>query len=138
MNLAIMNELLHSLWSVGLVLISLAIGLIGLAMDIHIACSRNFQVMLTALEKSSAAVRWIQIWGTRNLISRTMVATAMAGAIARPRYFLVRGLLDAEEVAKFPEYLRRRMKISAFLTTVGFVVFMTMGLLRKITEIWMQ
>lgn len=129
-----MNEFWHSWWGVGVSIIPLLVGLIGVAMDIHVACSRNFQVLLTSLQKSPAAIWCVDMWGTRDLVSRTLVASALAGAIARPRYFLVRGLLDADEVAKFPEYLRRRMKISTFLSTVGFVFFMSVALLMKFTK----
>ena len=129
-----MNEFWHSWWGVGFAVIPFMIALIGVAMDMHTACSRNFEVVLTALQKSPAAIWCVETWGTRGLIPRTLVASALAGAIARPRYFLVRGLLDAEEVAEFPEYLRRRMKVSNFLSTIGFIVFISAAILMRFTK----
>ncbi|CAM4016299.1 hypothetical protein [Pseudomonas] len=104
---------------IGFGLAPFVIALSGVAIDVHIACSRHFEVMCTALQNNRGLEQQIQLWGRRGVMSRTLVVASISGALAWPSTGIGRRVLEVEEIHELPTYLQRRMKVSCWLTLVG-------------------
>ncbi|MFK0090466.1 hypothetical protein ACIQUS_24625 [Pseudomonas sp. NPDC090755] len=103
------------------------IGLSGVAMSIYIACSRDFDLMLSSLPKSNWLNQQILFWGTERLKSRYYLVNTICAAMLYPPFGIKRGLIDAEEVRDFPRSLRCRMVASAVLVIIG-AIWLAIGL----------
>lgn len=106
-------------WGIALLVSPFIIGLTGVAIDLQIAGSRHFRVMITALRRSSSLHMYLCLWGTNSLLSRAMVVSAMSGLLCFPDYSVKKRGLDAEDSRDFPTYLRRRMRLASWLTAIG-------------------
>lgn len=96
------------------------IGLTGLAIDIHIACTRHYKIMTSAVERSLCLSFATTLWGESSLGSRILVISMIGGTIISPKASIRRGSLDAQDYMAFPHYLKKRLIISSHLNTVGF------------------
>ncbi|ROL75458.1 hypothetical protein [Pseudomonas vranovensis] len=104
---------------IGFGLVPFVIALSGVAIDVHIACSRHFEVMCAALQNNRGLEQQIQLWGRRGVMSRTLVVASISGALAWSSIGIGRRVLEAQETHELPAYLQRRMKVSCWLTVVG-------------------
>ncbi|MFK0085870.1 hypothetical protein ACIQUS_01090 [Pseudomonas sp. NPDC090755] len=106
------------------------IGMSGVAISCHIACSRNFSIMLAALPNCPWLLQQIPIWGVTSLKSRYYLVNTICAAMLYPPFGIRRGLLNADEVRNFPPGLKRRMVISAWLVIIGSAwLFLGVGLI---------
>lgn len=92
----------------------------GLASDFHIACSRHYHVMTSALQRSPCLSFAVNIWGERNISSRMLVIFIVAGAITFPKFNMRKGNLDAQDYEQLPHYLKRKIYLASWLNTIGF------------------
>lgn len=124
-----------SAYGIALILFPFFIALLGVAIDLHIAGSRHFQILLHSLKRSPALCIYLRLWGTRGLAARIRVVASMSGVLACPSYAIRRGALDAEDLRTFPPYLARRIRIATWLTVVGTLwLFIALLLLRLARE----
>ncbi|MDD1012590.1 hypothetical protein [Pseudomonas rubra] len=104
---------------IGFGLAPFVIALSGVAMDVHIACTRHFWVMCKALQNNRWLQQQVQLWGTKGVMSRALVVASISGALAWPRVGTGRRAIEMDEMHDFPVYLQRRMKVSSWLMAVG-------------------
>lgn len=102
-----------------LLLAPFVIGLAGLAVMLHIAATRNFNVMCEALQRSSGLHEELRNGGAFTLKLRLSTVSAMTAGIIWPRLGIRQGWLDAEDSRLFPAYLRKRMKLGFYCISVS-------------------
>lgn len=95
------------------------IGLTGLAMDIHIACTRHYKIMTSALQRSPCLSYATTLWGETSLRSRVLVISMIAGTLTSPKFCIRRGSLDAQDYRAFPHRLKKRLIISSQLNVAA-------------------
>ncbi|CAM4127277.1 hypothetical protein ABE525_25280 [Pseudomonas wadenswilerensis] len=100
------------------------VGLTGLMMSAYIACSRDFLVLISAIQSNPWFESQKRSQGTSSFTSRWNLVYSAAGVLICPHLHIRRGLLDAEEFRRFPLPLKRRMLWSVWLTVIGFVWLM--------------
>lgn len=106
------------------------IGLSGVAIGVFIACSRHFNIMLSALPNSAWA-RQQNIVGTTSLASRCYLVSTLSGALLFSDFNVRKGVLDANDVSNFPRSLRRLMTLSTKLAFIGMAwLCLAVGLLK--------
>lgn len=93
--------------------------LIGFISDIHIACSRQYKEMTSALQRSACLPYAIAMWGEKKIGSRILVISVIAGAIGSPTSSIRSGLLDEQDHLQFPRNLRKKILIASSLNTIG-------------------
>ncbi|MBF8675135.1 hypothetical protein IRZ53_10605 [Pseudomonas fulva] len=97
-----------------------ALGLTGLAMDLRIAGSKEYNVMIGALQRSACLPFIVTLWGEKTLRARMLVTFMVAGIIKYPKSSIRRGMLDAQDYEQFPSSMKKRIVISSWLNTVAF------------------
>ncbi|AJQ50381.1 MULTISPECIES: hypothetical protein [Pseudomonas] len=97
----------------------ICLALIGLVADLHIACSRQYKEMTSALQRSACLPFATGMWGEQKIGSRILVISVIAGAIGSPAFSIRRGLLDEQDHLQFPRYLRGKILIASSLNTIG-------------------
>ncbi|MNE41345.1 hypothetical protein D3C80_1354100 [compost metagenome] len=107
--------------------------LIGFASDIHIACSRQYKVMTSALQRSACLPYATALWGEKKIGSRIIVISVIAGALGSPASSIRSGLLDEQDHLQFPKDLRRKILIASSLNTIG-VAWVAVYYLMKLME----
>ena len=95
------------------------ISLSGVAIGVYIANSRHFENMLSALPNSSWLRYQRSILGTTSFGSRCYLVSAIGGALFFSKFNVRKGVLDAEDVRKFPRNLRRLLIVTTWLVFVG-------------------
>ncbi|MDN7141695.1 hypothetical protein KC131_13695 [Pseudomonas sp. JQ170] len=103
------------------------ISMAGVALGAYIACSRDFNTMLAALQSSLWLEQQMPFWGTKSLVSRCYLVNTVCAAMVFPRIGIQRGLFDADELRVFPASLKYRMIASFWLTVIG-AVWVLIGL----------
>ncbi|MCO7518084.1 hypothetical protein NJF44_25465 [Pseudomonas guariconensis] len=103
--------------------------LVGLAIELHIAASRHFEVMCAALQRSRGLHDELKNGGALTLKLRLMTVSAMTAGMMWPNLSIRQGWLDPEDSRLFPAYLKRRMKTGMYCMYIGmgwiaFVVFL--------------
>jgi hypothetical protein len=93
---------------------------IGMSIELYVANSKHYSVMLLSFENSAGLRLYLRLWGSRTLRARFWVVSAMAGVMVYHRYAIKRGILDAADMKAFPKRLRRIMQVSSWLLFVGF------------------
>jgi len=91
----------------------------GVAINAHMALTRDYEIAISSITSSPFLEQMKVVWGGRNLRSRCLLVGTIGGIIIFSRYHVRRGLLNPNEVRDFPAFLKRKMKISFVLTTVG-------------------
>jgi len=94
--------------------------LTALAMDLHIACSRQYEVMTAALHRSPCLSYSVRLWGEKSVRSRMLVTFMIASAITLPNSSIRKGSLDARDFEHFPKPLKAQITIASWLNTTGF------------------
>ncbi|EKT4453732.1 hypothetical protein N5K35_21170 [Pseudomonas sp. GD03651] len=95
--------------------------LIGLASDVHIACSRQYKEMTSALQRSACLPFATAMWGEKKIGSRVLVISVIAGAIGSPTSSIRRGLMDERDYRQFPKKLKSKILISSSLNNIGII-----------------
>ncbi|AJQ50379.1 MULTISPECIES: hypothetical protein [Pseudomonas] len=95
--------------------------LIGLASDVHIACSRQYKEMTSALQRSACLPFATAMWGEKKIGSRVLVISVIAGAIGSPTSSIRRGLMDERDYRQFPKKLKSKILISSSLNIIGII-----------------
>lgn len=95
------------------------IALSDLAIALHIAATRHFEVMCAALQRSHGLREELRGGGAFNLKLRLLTVSAMAAGLIWPSRAIRRGWLDPDDYKSFPVYLRRRMKIGVYFIFIG-------------------
>ncbi|MNH11495.1 hypothetical protein D3C79_710090 [compost metagenome] len=103
------------------------LGLIGLSLDLYIACSRDFKVMTSALQRSDCLPFAKGLCGQQGLKSRVLIVSAISSELMFPNARIRRGSLDAQDYLEFPKGLRTRMVIAAWFNIVGFTWLIVNG-----------
>lgn len=95
--------------------------LIGLASDVHIACSRQYKEMTSALQRSACLPFATAMWGEKKIGSRVLVISVIAGAMGSPTSSIRRGLMDERDYRQFPKKLKSKILISSSLNIIGII-----------------
>jgi len=95
--------------------------LIGLATDVHIACSRQYKEMTSALQRSACLPFATGIWGEKKIGSRVLVISVIAGAIGSPNSSIRRGIMDERDYLQFPKRLKSKILFSSSLNIIGII-----------------
>ena len=135
MIMHLLTDFLHSLWGLLFVLSPLVLIVVALGIDVHIATSNQFNIMLRALMNSPAISSFSLLWNGRSLRSKVMLISSVSALFMWPKYFMRKGLLDVQDNHSFPVGLRRKIMISAWLNTIGFVWLVLAGGAVKITRL---
>ncbi|MNE64673.1 hypothetical protein D3C80_1600960 [compost metagenome] len=104
-----MTDFWSSWWAFAFMMTPFALCFSGVALSMYIAFGRDFDVMLARFEGSNWLKQQIPIWGTRHIPSRFYLVNTLCAAMLHPPFGIKRGLIDADEVRKFPRYLKCRM-----------------------------
>lgn len=95
------------------------IGLSGLAVNVRIAMSRDYQVVLSAITSNPYLEQMKLVWGGGNLRSRCLLMSTVSALVTFPRLHLYMGWLDEEELKHFPPRLKRKMSIALWLIFIA-------------------
>ncbi|WP_345960714.1 hypothetical protein [Pseudomonas sp. NY8896] len=77
-------------------------GFSGLAINVRIAMSRDFQVALSAITSNPYLEQMKPVWGGGSLRSRCLLMSAVSALVTFPRLHLHMGWLDEEELKDAP------------------------------------
>ncbi|MDF9621049.1 hypothetical protein P5705_25680 [Pseudomonas entomophila] len=102
-----------------LLLAPFGVGLVGLAVELHIAGSRHFKVMCDALQRSEGLREELKNGGALTLKFRLMTVSAMTAGMVWPRLGIRKGWLNPQDIHDFPTYLRKRMKLGMYCILVA-------------------
>ncbi|SDQ39240.1 hypothetical protein SAMN05216487_1556 [Pseudomonas sp. UC 17F4] len=103
----------------------------GVAMETHIARSRDFDLIIASLPNSLWLKQQIPFWGTTRLKSRCYLLSTICGAMLYPKLCIRLGMMDAEDLRNFPPRLRRRLLIASWLIIIGSAwLFIGVGLIK--------
>ena len=94
---------------------------IGFASDVHIACSRQYKEMTSALQRSACLPFATGMWGEKKIGSRVLVISVIAGAIGSPTSSIRRGIINEQDYLQFPKKLKRKILISSSLNIIGII-----------------
>ncbi|MFI7855799.1 hypothetical protein ACIF8Z_02260 [Pseudomonas promysalinigenes] len=103
------------------------LSLIGLSLDLYIACSRDFKVMTSALQRSDCLPFAKFLYGQQGLRSKTLIISVISSELMFPNARIRRGSLDAQDYLEFPKGLRTRMVIAAWFNIAGFTWLIVNG-----------
>ena len=96
------------------------IGFISLAMDLRIACSKEYDVMIAALQRSACLPFITTLWGEKSIRARVLVITMVGGVIAFPTSSIRKGALDPLDYQNFPVSIKNKINTASWLNTVAF------------------
>ncbi|UVL87267.1 hypothetical protein [Pseudomonas sichuanensis] len=102
-----------------LLLAPFAVGLAGLAIELHIAASGHFKVMCDALQRSEGLREELRNGGALTLKFRMLTVSAMTAGMFWPALGIRQGWLNPEDSRDFPVYLKKRMKLSMYCIFIG-------------------
>ena len=110
-------------WPAGLKVASLLIPffimLLGMAIHLHIAVSRHFDVMCAALRRSKCLLDELKRGGGYTLKFRALTVSVITGVLLWPVLSVRQGDLDPKDYREFPVYLKRSMKAAMFFMAFG-------------------
>lgn len=110
------------------------VGLPGVAMSLYIASTREFHIMLSAIQSSPWFEQQKRGWGIGGLKSRWMLVCFVCGLLLLPGPHIRRGELDINELRNFPRGLKRRMLGSVWLTIIGFTWMLVAFVLIRLSQ----
>ncbi|MEG1251465.1 MAG: hypothetical protein RSE37_22720, partial [Citrobacter sp.] len=91
----------------------------GIVMEVWMARSRDFDLIIASQPNSVWLQQQVLFWGTTRLKSRCFVLSTFSGAVLYPKLCVRLGMVDAEDLRNFPPRLRRRLLISSWLIIIG-------------------
>jgi len=111
----------HLDWKLKLIILGgpFVIGLIGLAVDIHIARSGEYALMTSALQRSQCLSYAKMLWGEKSISSKILVISIISGPLLSPGPSIRKGLLDAQDYEHFPKYLKIKIRTASAMNTAG-------------------
>ena len=89
-------------------------------MDLRIAGSKEYKIMIGALQRSACLPFIVTLCGEKTLRERMFVTFLVAGIIKYPKSSIRQGMLDAQDYEQFPSPTKKRIVISSWLNTVAF------------------
>lgn len=92
----------------------------GMALHMHIATAKQFELMCSALQRSQCLYDGLG-GGFSTLHMRCMKVSSMSATLLWPQFFIRRGELDKDDYLSFPRGLARRMRIASCLLLVAMV-----------------
>lgn len=96
-----------------------AVALLGASISLHITLTRDFHVVCSAITSNPYIEQLKICWGTSSLKWRWMLICSIGGLVTLPCLALRFGKLDVEELKAFPSTLKRKLKISVWLSIIG-------------------
>ena len=96
-----------------------AIGILGLAINVQIAMSRDYKIALSAITSNPYLEQMKPVWGGGSLRSRCLLLSTVSALVAFPKLHLYMGWLDEQELNAFPSYLKRKMIIALWLIFIA-------------------
>ncbi|KHL72588.1 hypothetical protein PpSQ1_20180 [Pseudomonas putida] len=100
------------------------LSLIGLAVDLRIACSSEYKVMKSALLRSDCLRFATSMWGEQRISSRILIIAMISSELKSPTSRIRRGSLDARDYQRFPKRLRRKIIFASRINIIG-VIWLT-------------
>ncbi|MEG0858508.1 MAG: hypothetical protein RSD81_05470 [Pseudomonas sp.] len=97
------------------------IAMSGVAMNTYMACSRDFDLIISSLPNTGRLPQRMPFWGATDFKSRWYLLAAIAGVMIYPKRCIRLGVVDAEDLRNFPPRLRRRLLVTAWLVNIGSV-----------------
>lgn len=97
---------------------------VGLLMSLLLARKDTYNRIVGALPGCDWVMRQRQFWGALSFTSRWHQVNLVSGAFLYPKLVIRKGFFDEKEMIDFPGDLRRRMVISAWLSSIGFLWLM--------------
>ncbi|MGE8059264.1 hypothetical protein [Pseudomonas sp. NPDC089547] len=97
------------------------IGLVGIAVNVQIALSTDFDIALSAITSNPYLEQMKPVWGGGNLRSRCLLMSAVSALVTFPWLHLRLGWLDEAELERFPPKLRRKLGAALWLILISSV-----------------
>lgn len=92
---------------------------IGLAVDLRIACSREYEAMASALQKSKCFEFATAVFSKQNIRGRVMIISMISNDLMNPTASIRRGSLDTQDYLNFPKPLKRKIIFSSRINGAG-------------------
>lgn len=124
-----MNEAWEFTWAISIRVTPFLIGLSGAAMNIRLACSPDYPILLNSLSRSVALTRLKWIWGEQGFYSRLSLVNSIASLVFFPQHFIRRGLLDPEDIERIPQHIKKNLNVSTWLLLIGVLWIMCIQLI---------
>ncbi|MGB5955835.1 hypothetical protein [Pseudomonas sp.] len=105
-------------WKIVFLVAPFVIGLVGIAINVKISLSRDFNVALLAITSNPYLEQMKPVWGG-SLRSRCLLMSTVSGLVTFPWLHLRLGWLDATELENFPPKLRRKMGAALWLILIA-------------------
>lgn len=117
---------------VAILLSPFVIGIPGLVLSAVSTLTRDYDIACSAITSNPYFERIKRAWGGGSFKWRWMTLGTVSGLVTFPWLVLRKGQLDADELNAFPKSLKRRLKISAWLTVTGFIWMVIVWALFKV------
>jgi len=112
---------------IGLVVFSLSV--IGVGIGLHIAGTRHFGILCSAFSNSQGVQEDLKYWSTISLRTRAMVVNRITLAVVWPSLGIRQGWLNSGDYLRCPTYLKRRLTLSFWCTSIGWAGIVVGGTL---------
>jgi hypothetical protein len=125
-----MSAFWNSWWAFAFMLAPFVIGAIGQAITIYMVY-HDLDDMKAAFPHSSHIRNQLNMWSGSGFVARYMQVNAITGAVLLSNFYVGRGELEPDEVARFPKHLKPRMLWSTWLFGISLAwLFLAVGLLK--------
>lgn len=94
------------------------IGLLGIAINVQIALSRDFHVAMSAITSNPYLEQMKPVWGQGGLKSRCLLLSTVSSLVTFPGFHLRMGWVDKVELENFPANLRRKLSVAFWLILI--------------------
>ena len=108
------------------------IGIPGLALSVVATLTKDYGVACSAITSNPYFESIKRVWGSGSFKWRWLTLCTVSGLVAFPWLALRMGQLDAGELNAFPQKLKRRLKVAAWLSMTGFIWMIVVWALFKI------
>ncbi|AVD94911.1 MULTISPECIES: hypothetical protein [Pseudomonas] len=107
------------LLQIGFLIAPFVLGLAGIAINVKIALSSDFDVALSAITSNPYLEQMKPVWGGRNLRHRCLLMSTVSALVTFPRLHSRLGWLNEAELDNFPPKLRRDMGAALWLILIA-------------------
>jgi ABC-type sugar transport system permease subunit len=97
------------------------LGLLGIAINVQIALSRDFHVAMSAITSNPYLEQMKPVWGGGSLRSRCLLLSTVSGLVTFPGLHLRMGWLDEVELKNFPPKIKRKLGAALWLIMISSV-----------------
>lgn len=122
----------HPLAKVAILLSPFAIGIPGIVLSVVTTLTQDYDVACSAITSNRYFESIKRAWGSGSFKWRWMTLSTVSGLVAFPWLALRMGQLDAGELNAFPQKLKRRLRVSAWLSMTGFIWMVIVWALFKV------